>query len=597
MIQQTPLDPAQLRELPQALGRWELGIRPAPKEMRRLDHGHVVVVLDARTGMARASDVVSELSNTELVRVVIDAMTRSASGQAACRPRQLAVETKALQQTLAGDLDRCGMKVLHVPMLPLVDEFMQGLRDRLGNQPVRSPIGAMLMEKPLAEAAARIAALEPWRYIPGELPLLVSDEATHDEPRVLIVMGEQRNVEGVAAYDDVSQLQSALQVDQPTGSWCLLFHRASEVPRAVREEFVQLGLPVAHGLYPHFAMLDKQEGPARVEDKDDAKRIIAELEALEQYVRDCSQSLADAQAPMRKGLELSNGRRVSVAPRRDLARDEQCASAHGSSAEVEADDPAFWPEGGSDDSPPAAPRADEPLPDDLLEALDADLRPVVGAGDSAANGGFAEEAWPLAAAAPQSDSLARREEEPSLPQDVLDAAAGVPFGLGDLPYRVTLCTLPTQLLRSARGARVALWQTEQRRGDVPRTMPAIVVKMTKRDAEAAARQLHRVNRATFQRLSVMTAEHELLVVTDDSGDEQVLASWPLRDGDPPPSAWRDEADSDDGALLLFVSGGAGRALRALAPASVVAGQHVELLVSRRPSTDEAQSTDDQPADE
>jgi hypothetical protein len=122
-------------------------------------------------------------------------------------------------------------------------------------------------------------------------------------------------------------------------------------------------------------------------------------------------------------------------------------------------------------------------------------------------------------------------------------------------------------------------------------MPAIVVKMTKRDAEAAARQLHRVNRATFQRLSVMTAEHELLVVSDHEGDEQVLASWPLRDGEPPPSAWRDEADSVDGALLLFVSGGAGRALRALAPASVVAGQHVELHVGRRPSAETAPSAE------
>lgn len=538
-----------------------------------------MVVIDARTGTARASDVINELSNTELVRVVIDGMTRSASGQAACRPRHLAVETKALQQTLDKDLSRCGISVLHVPMLPLVDEFMHGLRDHLAGKPVRSPIGALLMEKPLAEAAARIAALEPWRYIPGELPLLVADETSHSEPRVLIVMGEQRNVEGVAAYDDVAQLERAITVEQPTGSWCLLFHRASEVPRAVRDEFIQLGLPVAHGLYPHFAMLREETGPARVEDKDDAKRIIAELEALEQYVRDCSQALADAQAPMRKGLELSNGRRVSVTPRRDLARDEQCVADHRSADPEGPDDPAFWPD--RDQQHVLPERDDEPLPDDMLEALDADLRPVVGASSSPSGGGFAEQAWPLEAAAPQSDRLATREEEPSLPQDVLDAAAGVPFGMGDLPYRVTLCTLPTGLLRAARGARVALWQTEQRRGKVPETMAAIVVKMTKRDAETAARQLHRVNRASFQRLSVLAAEHELLVVSTDESDEQVLASWPLSEGDPPPSAWREESDATKGALLLFVSGGAGRALRALAPGLVVAGQHVELQVSQR----------------
>lgn len=583
MARREALLPERLLQLPNALGRWELGIRPAPKELRRLDGGHVVVVLDARSGTARASDVIAELSNTELLRVVVDAMTRSASGQAACRPRQLAVETRALQQTLAPDLGRCGIKVEHVPMLPLVDEFMQGLRDHLGGQPVRSPIGALVMEKPLAEAAARIAALEPWRHIPGELPLLVANEGDEEAPRVLVVMGQLRNVEGVAAYDDVGQLRRAVDLDQPSGAWCLLFHRASEVPRAVREEFIQLGLPVAHGLYPHFAMLSETDGPARVEDKDDAKGIVADLEALEHYVRDCCHALADARAPARTGLELSNGQRVSVTPRRDLARDQQCP-AEQDEAPTGPDDPAFWPDDGNGDGKERTRARDGTAePDDqLLEALDADLRPVVGAATGDENGGFGEEGWPLAPAAPQSDRLAHREEEPALPQDVLDAAAGVPFGLGDLPYRITLCTVPTGLLRAARGARVALWQTEQRRGGVPDHMPAIVVKMTKRDAETAARKLHRVNRASFQRLSVMAAEHELLVVSENEQDEQVLASWPLSEGAPPPSAWRDEAGSPDGALLLFVSGGAGRALRALAPAAVVAGQHVELHVSRRP---------------
>lgn len=560
----TSFEPMRLRELPQAMGRWELGVRPAPEEMRLVEPGHVLSVLDAHSGLARASGVVEAPTRDALLSVLVDAMTQSASGQAACRPRQLAVETPALQQELESELKRCGIPVQVVPMLPLVDDFMSSMREHLAGQPPRSPIGALVMERPLAEVAARIASLEPWRYLPGELPLLIADEGCSDPPRVVVVMGVERSVEGVAAYDSEEQLEQAIGADRPMGAWCLLFHRAFEVPRGVRDEFIQLGLPVAHGLYPHFAMLRRAGIPDLVEQEEDAKRILAELEALEHYVRDCCQALADGQDPKRSGLELSNGRRVSITPRRDLMPDEPV----GPDEDLEFADEIF------EHQREELLREEEP-DDDMLDELSKRLRGELGAvrGD------------------PGNDVVASLEEDtlcaPPTAQE-LSAALGITLGLGDTAYRITLSTLPTESLKGARGARVALWQTEQRHGKLPAEQPAIILKMARRDAEDAARSLHRVNRACFRRLTVDGVEHELLVVSRSGHDETMLASWPLRPGQPPPSAWCGGGRTSGEALLLFVSGGAARTLRTLAPSAIVGGQRVD--VQREPGAEKRRRT-------
>ncbi|RLB65794.1 MAG: hypothetical protein DRI90_01070 [Deltaproteobacteria bacterium] len=519
-------DPAVLQSLPEAMGSWELAVRQAPAEVSPEGVTWLVIVTDGRTGFLRGLTALAEPTDADVLAAVARAMTNTEDGLTACRPRQLRVATDELADVVSGPLERCDVGTVVVPAQPTIEAVLDALRDRGPEAPVGALVGSKVKEGPLAKAAARIAEIEPWRYIEGELPLVVSEVGAGRPPRLLVVMGQNREVEGIAAYESVAAYELGYELGVPTGTWCLLYLRAFELDRSVREAFDDRGLPVAHGLYPRFSMLSRPGERTDVSTDRDARRVLSELEALTRYLGDCLEELADGEEPVRANIKLSSGRRVAIEPRADLVP--------GEVDEDFVDDYLAEPslQAANDDSPAAAL---------LAEALDEFAQLEV-------------------------------DEEPQAPQ----ADKELSFLLEGLEYRVMLLQLPRALVESAPGAKVGFWQARRRSAQLPEQLATIVIKMLKRDAERVAPWLSDVTRIRFRRSPFGGHARETLILSEGDQDVGLLGSWTTYGEEEAPHELMERVSAGSGALILFVSGGADRSLKTLKPHAIVGGIHVDL---------------------
>jgi hypothetical protein len=530
-------DPAVLQPLPEAMGSWELAVRQAPAEVSPEGVTWLVIVTDGRTGFLRGLTAVAEPTEADVLAAVARAMTSTEDGLTACRPRQLRVATEELAEVVSGPLERCDVGTVVVPAQPTIEAVLDALRDRGPEAPVGTLVGSSVKEGPLAEAAARIAELEPWRYIEGELPLVVSEVGSGRPPRLLVVMGQNREVEGIAAYESLAAYELGYDLGVPTGAWCLLYLRAFELDRSVRDAFADRGLRVAHGLYPRFSMLSQPGERADVRTERDARRVLSELEALTRYFGDCLEALADGDEPVRANIRLSSGRRVAIEPRADLVP-----------GEVEDD------------------FVDDDFIDDVL--ADPDLQAVDGDSPTASV---------LAATLDETDGLDTTAALASPHEDGSSKTGKeLPFLLEGLEYRVMLLELPRALIESAPGAKVGFWQARRRSTQLPERIATIVIKMLKRDAERVAPWLSAVTRIRFRRSPFGGHARETLILSEGDHDVGLLGSWTTCEGEEAPHELMERASAGAGAFVLFASGGADRTLKTLKPHAIVGGIHVEL---------------------
>jgi len=532
-------DPAELLRLPEAMGSWELAVRQAPVEVSPEGVTWLVIVTDSRSGFLRCLTAVAEPTQADVLTAVARAMTNTDDGLTACRPRQLRVTSEELKAMVTGSLELCDVGTVVVAAQPTIEAVMDALRDRGPEMRAGSLLGSQVKEESLAAAAARIAEMEPWRYIEGELPLVVTEAGSGRPPRLLVVMGQNREVEGIAAYESVAAYELGYELGVPTGAWCLLYLRAFELERAAREAFAQRGLAVSHGLYPRYSLLSQPGERADITAERDARRVLAELEALTRYFGDCLEELADGDEPVRANIRLSNGRRVAIEPRADLVPGED----------------------------------DDDFVDDLLMGADDEL------GDERLPG-----ADVLSGALEDLEDLEERGVLGPLGDPEAPAAAGgstgagqeLPLVLEGLEYRVMFHELPRAMIESAPGAKVGLYQARRRAAQLPDPIAAIVVKMLKRDAERVAPWLSDVTGIRFRRAPFGGHARETLILSEGDRDVGLLGSWTVYGDEEPPHQMMNRVSAGAGAFILFVSGGADRTLKTLKPQAIVAGLHVAL---------------------
>ncbi|MBW2458588.1 MAG: hypothetical protein JRI68_29080 [Deltaproteobacteria bacterium] len=538
-------DPAALLRLPEAMGSWELALRQAPVEVSPDGVTWLVIVTDSRSGFLRCLTAVAEPTEVEVLGAVARAMTNTDDGLTASRPRQLRVTGEELSAMISGPLEGCDVGTVVVAAQPTIEAVMDALRDRGPEASAGTLLGSRVKEGQLAAAAARIAEMEPWRYIEGELPLVITEAGSGRPPRLLVVMGQNREVEGIAAYESVAAYELGYELGVPTGAWCLLYLRAFELERAAREAFEQRGLAVTHGLYPRYSLLSQPGERADITVERDARRVLAELEALTRYFADCLEELADGDEPVRANIKLSNGRRVGIEPRADLVPGE--------------DDDDFV-----DDYllEPGDETAEERLPGaEVLSGALEDLDQLAELGEIGALGELAEATDPTFS--PDGERL------PPAGQDL-------PLVLEGLEYRVMFLQLPRGMVESAPGAKVGFYQAQRRATQLPDPIAAIVVKMLKSDAERVAPWLSEVTRIRFRRSPFGGHARETLILSEGNRDIGLLGSWTIYGDEEPPHQLMERVSAGTGAFILFVSGGADRSLKTLKPHAIVGGLHVDL---------------------
>ncbi len=539
-----PFDPAALLRLPEAMGSWELAVRQAPVEVSPDGVTWLVIVTDGRSGFLRCLTAVAEPTEVEVLGAVARAMTSTHDGLTACRPRQLRVVGEELSAMMSGHLEQCDVATVVVAAQPTIEAVMDALRDRGPEVQAGTLLGSRVKERPLAAAAARVAEMEPWRYIEGELPLVVTEAGSGRPPRLLVVMGQNREVEGIAAYESVAAYELGYELGVPTGAWCLLYLRAFELERAARDAFEQRGLAVSHGLYPRYSLLSQPGERADITVERDARRVLIELEAVTRYFADCLEELADGEEPVRANIKLSNGRRVGIEPRADLVPGEEDDDFVDDYILEPGDEP-------GDDRLPGAEVLSGALEDlDRLEEL----------GEIGGLDGLAGATDP---AAPNVDRPA-------------PAGHDLPLVLEGLEYRVMFLQLPLAMVESAPGAKVGFYQAQRRATQLPDPIAAIVVKMLKSDAERVAPWLSEVTRIRFRCSPFGGHARETLILSEGDRDVGLLGSWTIYGDEEPPHQLMERVSAGTGAFILFVSGGADRSLKTLKPQAIVGGLHVDL---------------------
>ena len=139
--------------------------------------------------------------------------------------------------------------------------------------------GAPQQEAEIAREAAALASLEPWRYIPGAFPWLLTDA---ERARVLVLLPPMGGMHCVASFDDERAYVELLADGEISARWMFSFVPASGVARELRAAFNARALATAHGLFP--AVTVPTEGGARDLTAAECDELIEDLRVLTHYL-------------------------------------------------------------------------------------------------------------------------------------------------------------------------------------------------------------------------------------------------------------------------------------------------------------------------
>lgn len=302
-----------------------MSFRPAPEEADRAGIYRLLIVVSSGANTIRLMRATTDraLSPGVIVAALEDAMTQAEGDLVPARPPAILVDDPALLDAIELPMRSCGVEVRLERSLPAIDPVLEALGQRRGLFSDRTLIGAGCYEAELADAAARIATTEPWRYFIEELPLAVS--FGNEDPCIVVVLGTMGQCHGIACYQDEATFHQALAEAPgrapgdpiPFDGWSLLFDPACAVPAAHRAALARRDLPICHALYPRFQRFVTGAPPLELTDRNHARRVEHTLHALVALVEEHGDELIDSTYVASKH-QLPGGS-VSISARRDLA--------------------------------------------------------------------------------------------------------------------------------------------------------------------------------------------------------------------------------------------------------------------------------------
>lgn len=296
------IDIATIRSLPRSTTTWEMSLRDAPAEADRARMYRLLIIVSPGANTIRLMRATTDraLPPAALVEALEHAMTQTEGDLVPARPPAVLVDSEELFDAIRLPMESCGVEVRLQGVLPAIDPVIEALGQKPGLFSERTLIGTSCFEAELAEAAARVASREPWRYFVHELPLAVS--VGDGPPHILVVIGTTGVCAGVAAYHDEASYRAATAFTSaertaggpiPFDGWVLLFDPASATRPALRRAIAQRGLPVAHALYPHYKKFSAGEPPLELTDRHEARRVEHMLHALAGLIDEHGDALLD----------------------------------------------------------------------------------------------------------------------------------------------------------------------------------------------------------------------------------------------------------------------------------------------------------------
>lgn len=296
------IDIATIRSLPRSTTTWEMSVRDAPAEADRARMYRLLIIVSpgANTIRLMRATTERELPAGALVEALEHAMTQTEGDLVPARPPAVLVDSEELYEAIRLPMESCGVDVRLQSILPAIDPVIEALGQKPGLFSERTLIGTSCFEAELAEAAARVASMEPWRYFARELPLAVSVD--DGPPHILVVIGARGVCKGVAVYADETSFRA---VDAYTSAahdgggaivfdgWALWFDPASATRPALRRAISQRGLAVSHALYPRFQKFCRGEPPLELTDRHEARRVELVLHAVAALIDEHGEALVD----------------------------------------------------------------------------------------------------------------------------------------------------------------------------------------------------------------------------------------------------------------------------------------------------------------
>ena len=321
------IDIQRIRTLPQSPEAWQLAVRDAPQNCDPARLYRVLVLVSPGDDVVRQMlPLTRELGDEgEIVGALEEGMLVPPNNLGPVRPSAIWVDDERVAERISLPMASCGVQVVVKAQLPAIDPVLEGLARRSNLFSDGPLFGTMVLEEELAQAAARVAAVEPWRYFRGEVPIEVRDQGEGGLARsIVVVLGQLREVEGVASYDSeeayvqISSLGGkALVSDSRMCVNSLAFERASEVLPEVRGAFRRRGLPVVHGLFPTFMHLALSAGrPDVLRRPRAARRLLRDLHAVATLIERDGDRIAEG--TWQRSCLTYAGRQLHLIARRDI---------------------------------------------------------------------------------------------------------------------------------------------------------------------------------------------------------------------------------------------------------------------------------------
>ena len=321
------IDILSIRALPQSTDPWQLAVRDTPPRCDPARLYRLMVLVSPGANTIRQMLPLSEDFGVEgeIVSALECGMLRPRDDQSPARPPAIWVDDAQLAQRIALPMESCGVEVLVKDTLPAIEPVLVGLSQQANLFSHGPLLGTAVEEQALAEAAARVARAEPWRYFLNELPLQVRELEDPASPRsIVVVLGQLRELEGVASYNhedaymQVSSLQCEIEdAERELFVNSLTFERASEVPKQARAAFKRRNLPVEHGLYPCFLHFDLGGRPDVLRRPQDALRLARDLNVVAALIEQHADTVVSGRL---QTLQFTcDDRLVEVVARHDLS--------------------------------------------------------------------------------------------------------------------------------------------------------------------------------------------------------------------------------------------------------------------------------------
>ena len=320
----TLIDIAAIRSLPRSTTPWQMSFRPAPKEADRAGMYRLLIIVSAGANTIRLMRATtdSSLPPDVIVSALEDAMTQVEGDLVPARPPKVLVDDAALLEAIQLPMRSCGVEVDLQDPLPAIDPVLDALGKKPGLFSDRTLIGAACFEAELAEAAARVAGAEPWRYFIEELPIAVHLD---DGPaNIVVVMGTMGQLHGIACYDEATYSKAMeVQAAPPAprspvmfNGWSLVLEPACSTTSTQRRALIARGLPVAHALYPQFRHFRAGERSGEITDRMAARNVQRILHAVVALIEECGDRLLDQQ--WEESRHALPGGKVRIVARPDL---------------------------------------------------------------------------------------------------------------------------------------------------------------------------------------------------------------------------------------------------------------------------------------